>query len=258
MNATNDSKGYARVLDIPADYLRELNLGLRASRTLPEALAVDFVQLFAAVLPDAAPEVRAQLATHVPITQRLARAGALLAAHCDDDALSQLATHTSDTVRGAVAYAIAATPITAADPISVHIACFVALADDPHFGVREWAWLALRPALHLDVRASIAAMVPYTAHASHNVRRFAVEALRPRGVWCKHLEPLKKNPEQARALLEPLRAEPHEYPQDSVANWLNDAAKTQPEWVHALCTQWLQCSPDAATQRIAKRALRSL
>ena len=51
---------------------------------------------------------------------------------------------------------------------------------------------------------------------------------------------------------------PNPYVQDSVANWLNDAAKDQPYWVRELCAQWLQEQANDATRRICQRAMRNL
>ena len=41
-------------------------------------------------------------------------------------------------------------------------------------------------------------------------------------------------------------------------DWLNDAAKDQPDWVRGLCAEWLKATPADATRRICHRALRNL
>ena len=97
-----------------------------------------------------------------------------------------------------------------------------------------------------------------SARASEHLRRFASEALRPRGVWCAHIASLKREPGKALPILSSLRADPSNYVQDSVANWLNDAAKDQPDWVRGLCAEWLKATPADATRRICHRTLRNL
>lgn len=142
--------------------------------------------------------------------------------------------------------------------LQARLAAIRPLADDAHFGVREWAWMAVRPHLAQQLKASVAHLTPWTAEPSERLRRFASEALRPRGVWCAHIPALKQKPEQALPILSPLRADLSVYVQDSVANWLNDAAKDQPDWVRDLCAQWLQATPTDATRRICQRAMRNL
>lgn len=232
-----------------------LNGGSIASATLTEGLAVDFAQLLAAAVPDIGAvrleRMRAQAAAG--ITKRMVLAAQLLL-EADAD-LAVLQAHPSDTVRGWACFVIAA---QAGWTLAQRLAAMRPLADDGHFGVREWAWLALRPHLAEHLPDAIALLAPWTADPSERVRRFACEALRPRGVWCAHIAQLKEQPQLALPLLQPLRADPAVYVQDSVANWLNDAAKRQPDWVRSLCAQWLLESPNAATQRICKRAQRSL
>jgi len=117
----------------------------------------------------------------------------------------------------------------------------------------------VRPVLVKNLQVSISLFVPWTGDQDVNIRRFAIEALRPRGVWCKHITALRENPAPGLPLLEPMRQESEKYAQDTVANWLNDAAKDKPDWVRSLCQRWRQeVGDNPATARIVRRALRSL
>ena len=243
------------IADVTPARLALLNGGSVASATLTEGLAIDFAELLAAAVPGIGAarleQMRAQAADG--ITKRMALAAQLLLEAGAAPAVLQA--HPSDTVRGWVCFVIAA---QAGNTLPQRLAAMRPLADDEHFGVREWAWLALRPHLAAQLDEAITLLAPWTADASERVRRFACEALRPRGVWCAHIAQLKQQPQLALPLLQPLRADQAVYVQDSVANWLNDAAKSQPDWVRSLCAQWRLESPNAATQRICKRALRSI
>jgi len=256
---TSSKTGPKKMSDISAARLAELHAGAPSTH-LVENMAMDFAALMEATLPEIGPAAIGQLraAASLGITQRMALAGKLCYERFGEAGLEPLRVHRSDTVRGWACYMLAAQPPSPKCTLARRLTLLRPLADDAHFGVREWAWIALRPHLAAELENAIALLAPWTGEASERLRRFASEALRPRGVWCAHIAALKATPALGLPLLAPLRADASHYVQDSVANWLNDAAKTQPEWVHALTTRWLAESPCAATERIVTRALRSL
>lgn len=257
MSSVPGRKTYSRRSDIPPDVLAALNSGELATATLAEGLALDFALLLAAAVPtlpaEAVETVRASAA--LGITKRMELVADLLLAHLKPTALEKLGSHPSDTVRGWVCYAIGRSPkSTLADRLKR----IRPLAADPHFGVREWAWIPLRPAIAADVPAAVELLLPWATDADVNVRRYAVEITRPRGVWTAHLDAMKRTPGLGLPLLEANKGDSSKYVQDSVANWLNDAGKSQPEWVRGVVARWRKESAAPATVRICTRALRSL
>lgn len=250
-------RGAVRVADVPRDVLAALQRGEAESVTLVECLALDQARLLQAAFPDlpAACVAQARAGSALGISRRMAQIGTLLLEQWGPQGLGRCSRHASDTVRGWACFMVGAMPGL---PLAQRLEAIRPLADDAHFGVREWSWLAVRPSLAADLPTALAALQAWTASPSERLRRFACEALRPRGVWCAHIAALKQQPALALPLLQALRADGAAYVQDSVANWLNDAGKDQPDWVRVLCQQWLQDGAPPATQRICKRALRNL
>lgn len=260
-------KGARRRVEIPAEVLRGLNEGSLETVNLVEALAVDMIALLGAVLKqlDLKREARSMLQAAGALAEagfldRLRGVVALLqpviATHRRrDELLAALRCHPSDTVRS---WGASLEVELAAESLTDRLAAIRPYAADRHFGVREWAWMAVRPHLAEQIEASIALLVDWTADDDANLRRFAVEATRPRGVWCSHIAPLREQPQLGLPLLEPLRSDPHRYVQLSVANWLNDASKSQPKWVRSLCAQWKREAKSKHTDWIVHRAQRTL
>ncbi|MDO4683594.1 MAG: DNA alkylation repair protein [Lautropia sp.] len=250
-------KGATRASDIPPELLEALSRGEAESVTLTEALAVDQYRLLTTVFPqlDARVLAQAREVCQQGVLKRMTGIGALLWQVLREEGFHRCVRHGSDTVRGWACFMVGAMSDLTLD---ARLALLRPLADDPHFGVREWAWMAVRPHLADALDESIGWLLPWTREPSANLRRFVTESIRPRGVWCAHVAVLKQHPQQALPLLEALKADPAPYVQDSVANWLNDAAKDNPDWVRQLCAGWLSEDPPAATQRICRRAMRNL
>lgn len=252
---TPKRKGSLRIADIPPQILADLNAGRIESASLAEGLAVNFAILMRSVVPGIGDDGLDRLREEKRFTRRLGVAGELLQRHGGLKLAQRLVSHPSDMVRCWSAYAISWAPGL---KLSERLVQIRMLADDSHFGVRECAWMAMRSHIAEDILKAIRLLRPWVGESSPNLRRFAVESTRPRGVWCEHISELKASPDHGLPLLDPLRADPTKYVQDSVANWLNDASKSKPSWVSALCKRWARESPVPQTRRICGRALRSI
>lgn len=257
-------RGARRREDIPADRLDALHRGERSTANLVEFLAVDPGRLLQAVVAqlDLDPEHPALQVTwrtlpHLKPMQRHWTIARTLLPLIVDDAQRQrrLAEHPSDIARQ---WAALFPGLRVGRPLAERLAAARPFAADPHFAVREMAWLAVRQPVIAELDSALALLQPWVHDEDPNLRRFASELTRPRGVWCAHIEALKRDPAPGLPLLEPLRADPSRYVRDSVANWLNDAGKTCPDWTRAVCADWLAASPTAATRQLCARALRNL
>lgn len=248
-------KGTNRRSDIPAEVPDQLNTGSIETATLAEGLAVDFAVLMSRVLPEAKDVAEQLFNPSDGITKRMSLAGRMLLEKLGAGGYASVTEHPSDTVRGWAAFMLAEMPNLS---LKERFELVRPLADDKHFGVREWAWLALRPHIAMQIKEAVRELSPWIAEPSPNLRRFAVESTRPRGVWCAHIAELKDTPEMALPLLEPVKSDASRYVQDSVSNWLNDAAKSRPDWVTARCEKWRKESDTKETARICVRALRSI
>ncbi len=237
--------------------LERLNSGAEESATLSEVLAIDFGKLLRHVVPDLSADDQQLVsdASGLGITKRMDLMAMVLADHFGDDAAEALMHHSSDTVRGWAAFIIGRNEHLC---LNQKLSAIFPLADDPHFCVREWAWLALRPAIAMDINQALTELGTWVRSKSENIRRFAIEATRPRGVWSKHIQILKESPEMARPLLNEVMEDPAKYVQDSCGNWLNDAAKSNPQWVSKFFGHWQEMNSSSATRYIIKRGLRNI
>jgi 3-methyladenine DNA glycosylase AlkC len=259
-------KGARSIKDIPANILVQLNNGEIETVNLMEWLAIDQKKLLLNVLvrldrkkyynPIIATIENLKKTTVNTINETI---GAVLFAEAnsnkDKTLFNILATHTSDTVRCWACYFISKNVKLTTKQTLQQIQPFAA---DNHFGVREIAWLSVRSIIAKNLIESIVILSTWAISSNENIRRFASEATRPRGVWCEHIDLLKQQPDIALPILQLLKNDPTKYVQDSVGNWLNDASKTQATFVIKICKQWGKESKTKETAYIIKKALRSI
>lgn len=261
-------KGARKASDIPSDVMGLLNRGQIETVNLTEWLAVNHLKLLrhvliefgmmqhADVMLSALNQIEGQSTMKVIpaiagewlklFRQQTNKEHAVL--------FERLATHRSDSVRCWAAFVVGLEQLE----LERKLELIRPFAADHHFGVREIAWMAVRDSVSQQLQLAIRLLSGWVREADANLRRFAIELTRPRGVWARHIADLKDHPELGLSLLEPLKADPSKYVQDSVANWLNDAAKSRPDWVFQVCRTWLEGSDKNETKRIVARAQRSM
>ena len=263
---TEKRKGARSIKDIPPDILDQLNRGEIETANLTEWLAVDQRLLLENLLLqndrkeylmpvlDNVEKLKKQTVNSINETIGIGLLN-LAVKNKDDEFLLKLPAHKADLVRCWAAYTIGRNRDLQLKEKLNRIKSFAA---DSHFGVREICWMTVRPDIARNLEESLSLLSEWTVHDNENVRRFASESTRPRGVWCEHIDALKQNPGLGLEILDPLRSDSSRYVQDSVGNWLNDASKSQPEFVVEICDEWIRESPTKETQYIIKKALRTL
>ncbi|MCE9594675.1 MAG: DNA alkylation repair protein [Planctomycetes bacterium] len=253
------------VREVPSGVKRALERGELETKNLVEWLALSTRALVLHVGDELGLDGKELARRFAPyselgVMQRVSGAGRALrevagASPARTKHFERLASHRSDVAREFAASWLADEPHL---DLAERVERTQRFAADPHSGVRELAWFALRPHVARELERGLALLAPWVRDADANVRRTAIEATRPRGVWTAHIERLKLEPELAEPLLDPVRADPSRYVQNAVANWLNDASKTRPEWSRAMCARWTKRSKSPATVYIVRRALRTL
>lgn len=267
MTEPTKRKGARCINDIPPETLEQLNAGKLETANLVEWLAVDRYRLLQQVLPKLGlrglvKPTLGQLTKPGELKQTQiapAIAAALLLAVKSnanrEEIIEKLSAHPSDLVRSWAAYLIG---LDEELKLAQKLGLIRRFAADSHFGVREEAWFAVRASIDRELGVAIKLLAKWSKDKNENVRRFASESTRPRGVWCKHIEALKVHPELGLPILEPLRSDPSKYVRDSVANWINDASKTRPDWAKEVCVRWREMSPTKETEYIVNKALRTI
>ena len=255
-------KGARSLEDLNPEVIDYLNKGLVETRNLMEWLATDQLALLKLVLKDLGKEAWytdfeiAVNSQKKPTANSNTKAiGLTLGILTEDKSIyTTLKAHTSDLVRCWACWAES----THHDAISSLIKAMKPYAADTHFGVREVVIFATKERMIENLDTAINILSKWTGDKDENIRRFAVESLRPVGVWTKKIQTFQEHPEKGISLLEPLKSDASKYVRDSVGNWLNDASKSQPDWVKSICSKWEKESSTKETAYTIKKGLRTI
>lgn len=125
-----------------------------------------------------------------------------------------------------------------------------------HVTKRMSCEFAVRPFLRDHFDATYARLVELTGHEDERVRRLPSEGMRPRLPWGTNVQRLLDDPLPGIAVLHRLRHDPSETVRRSVANHLNDLARTHPELVVETLAGWV--ADPATDRRMVAHALRTL
>jgi len=255
-------KGVRKANDISEEVLRLLENGLIETVNLTEWLAVDQLKVLKNTLNNLSLNDRFSQFEAVVNAQKKPSSnsnskyiGIEFEKIADTEKVFHyLKTHTSDIVRCWACWAESARAKTT-DELLQRMKTFAA---DRHFGVREVVIFASKERLVEDFSNSVNLLQAWCTSENENIRRYVAEVLRPNGVWTKKVEILHQNPELGLPLISPLKSDISKYVQNSVANWLNDASKSNPEWVIKICEEWKRESETKETAYIVKRAMRTI
>ncbi|MFX0050493.1 MAG: DNA alkylation repair protein [Candidatus Hermodarchaeota archaeon] len=130
-------------------------------------------------------------------------------------------------------------------------------ANDPHFGVRESAQMAMRELLQEFPDKILSYYEQWIDDSKENIRRCVSESLRPVLVNGKNW--LRNNPQKAIQLLTKLNQDPSIYVRKSVGNNLADISKRHPILVLSTLHIWLsENNYDKRTMFIARKACRHI
>ncbi|GAB5400889.1 MAG: DNA alkylation repair protein [Aureisphaera sp.] len=257
-----DRKGARSFNDLNPEVISYLNAGKMETKNLMEWLKVDQLALLKLVLNQLGHDDMYAVCQEVVHQQKKPSAntnakiigqtlGSLVV---DPSFYKKLKDHVSDVVRCWACWGQSMHH----DDIPTLLEAMKPYAADPHFGVREVVIFATKERMIEDLDTAIPILTAWTSSADENLRRFSAESLRPVGVWVKKIAAFQQEPERGLPILEPLKSDTSKYVRDSVGNWLNDASKSNPQWVLALCEKWGKQSHTKETSYIVKKALRTI